>query len=87
MSLKLCSNEKLKPGLAKDEFLKKFLGGLNYDEIIVIGAGILRVTNTKFFIDEYNGGLLVKSFVMAEIDTDELETLLEREVKARLGER
>ena len=60
---------------------------LNDDEIIVISAGILRVTNTKFFIDEYNGGLLVKSFVMAEIDTDELETLLEREVKARLGER
>lgn len=56
---------------------------LDEAEIITIGAGILHVTDTKFSIEDVTEGLLVKAFVTAEIDTDELESLLEREIKAR----
>ena len=52
------------------------------DEIIVIAAGILHVTNTKFDI-EVADSLIVKSFVTAEIDIDELEKLLEQAIKER----
>lgn len=55
------------------------------DEIIVIAAGILHVTNTKFDI-EVADSLIVKSFVTAEIDIDELEKLLEQAIKERKGE-
>lgn len=54
------------------------------DEIIVIAAGILHVTNTKFDI-EVADSLIVKSFVTAEIDIDELEKLLEQAIKKRKG--
>ncbi len=56
---------------------------LDNDEVITISAGILHVTDTKFSIEDVTEGLLVKAFVTAEIDTDELESLLEREIKAR----
>ena len=56
---------------------------LDDDEVITISAGILRVTDTKFSIEDDADGLLVKAFVTAEIDTDELETLLERETNNR----
>ena len=57
------------------------------DEIIVIAAGILHVTDTKFEIGDDAEGFLVKSFVTADIDIDELEKLLEHEIKTRLPDR
>lgn len=50
---------------------------LDEEEIITIAAGILRVIDVDFAFDADEDGILVKSFVTAEIDTDELETLLE----------
>lgn len=57
---------------------------LDNDEIITISAGILRVIDTKFSIATDNNGIIVKSFVTAQVDTDELEKLLEQEVKSHL---
>ena len=57
---------------------------LNNDEIITISAGILHVINTKFYMANENDGTLVKSFVTAQIDTDELEKLLEQEIKNKI---
>ena len=56
---------------------------LDEAEIITISAGILRVTDTKFQIEDDAEGLRVKAFVTAEIDTDELAALLERATKDR----
>ncbi|MBD3878404.1 MAG: hypothetical protein SR1Q5_01780 [Quinella sp. 1Q5] len=56
---------------------------LSDDEVITISAGILHVTDTKFSLDMDEGGILIKSFVTAQIDTAELDTLLEREVNKR----
>lgn len=56
---------------------------LDEAEIITIGAGILRVTDTKFQIEDDAEGLRVKAFVTAEIDTDELAALLDRATKDR----
>ena len=56
---------------------------LNDDEVITISAGILHVTDTKFVISDDAEGILVKAFVTAEIDTNELESLLDKEIKAR----
>lgn len=58
---------------------------LDNDEIITISAGILRVIDTKFSITADDGEIIVKSFVTAQVDTDELEKLLEQEVKRRLN--
>ena len=55
------------------------------DEVITTGAGILHITDVNYSIGEDADGLLVKAFVTAEIDVDELEKLLERETKARLS--
>ena len=54
---------------------------LSDDEIIIISTGILRVIDTKFSFEPKPDWTVVKSFVTAEIDTDELKALLEREVK------
>ena len=58
---------------------------LGNDEIITVGAGILRVIDTKFSITADDIGISVKSFVTAQIDTDELEKLLEQEIKRRIS--
>ena len=51
---------------------------LDSDEIITISTGIIHVTDTKFSMTDENDGILVKSFVTAYIDTDELENSLEQ---------
>lgn len=56
---------------------------LDEDEIITISAGILHVTDTKFSLDMDEGGILIKSFVTAQIDTAELAALLEQAIKER----
>lgn len=53
------------------------------DEIITIAAGILRVIETKHAIEVEEDALIVKAFVTATIDTDELETLLDNAIKNR----
>ena len=58
---------------------------LDNDEIIMISAGILHVIDTKFFITADDGDIIIKSFVTAQIDTDELEKLLEQEIKRRIS--
>lgn len=58
---------------------------LDNDEIITISTGILRVIDTKFSITADDGEIIVKSFVTAQIDTDELENLLKQEIKSRLS--
>lgn len=53
------------------------------DEIITIAVGILRVIDTKHTIEVDDDSLIVKAFVTATIDTDELETLLDNAIKNR----
>ncbi|MBR1646128.1 MAG: hypothetical protein IJ685_05040 [Selenomonadaceae bacterium] len=57
---------------------------LDNDEVISICAGILHVTDTKFKIVEDADGILVKSFVTAQVDIDELETLLKQAIAERI---
>ena len=59
-------------------------GELNSDEVITVSAGILHVIDTKFSMTSQENGILIKSFVTAEIDTDELEKLLEKAIKERV---
>lgn len=54
---------------------------LDEDEIITIAAGILRVVDTKHTIAVEDDTLIVKAFVTATIDTDELESLLDNAIK------
>ena len=56
---------------------------LSDDEVITISEGILHVTDTKFSLDMDEGGILIKSFVTAQIDTEELAELLEQAIKER----
>lgn len=56
---------------------------LSDDEVTTISAGILHVTDTKFSFDTDEDQILIKSFVTAQIDTAELEELLERAIKQR----
>ncbi|MBR0103136.1 MAG: hypothetical protein IJQ01_06520 [Selenomonadaceae bacterium] len=56
---------------------------LSDDEVTTISAGVLHVTDTKFSLDMDEGGILIKSFVTAQIDTSELEKLLEQAIKER----
>ena len=58
-------------------------GMLEDDEIITISAGILHITDTKFKIIGKNGDSYAKAFVTAEIDTVELEKLLDEAVKSK----
>ena len=60
---------------------------LDNDEVITISAGILHVTDTKFSVDDNADGLLVKAIVTAQVDTDELETLLEQAIAQRRGKK
>ena len=54
---------------------------LDSDEIITISAGVLHVTDTKFLIATADDGIIVTSFVIAEIDIDELKNLLEQIIR------
>ena len=56
---------------------------LSDDEVVTISAGVLHVTDTKFSLDMDEGGILIKSFVTAQIDTAELAELLEQAIKER----
>ena len=56
---------------------------LDNDEVISIGAGILYVTDTKYQMLDDANGILVKATVTAEIDIDELETLLKQAIAER----
>lgn len=53
------------------------------DEIIIIAAGILQVIDTKHTIESDDEILIVKAFVTATIDTDELDILLDNAIKNR----
>ena len=56
---------------------------LDNDEVISIGAGILYVTDTKYQMLDDAQGILVKATVTAQIDIDELETLLKQAIAER----
>ena len=56
------------------------------DEIITVSTGILHVIDTKFFITEENDGIIINSFVTAQIDIDEAIKLLEQTIKERKWE-
>ena len=58
---------------------------LSDDEVTTISAGVLHVTDTKFSMDMDAEGILIKAFVTAQIDTAELDTLLERAINDRKG--
>ena len=51
---------------------------LDNEEIFTISTGIIHVTDTKFSMTPEDDGILIKSFVTAYIDTDELENLLKQ---------
>ena len=53
-------------------------------EVITICAGILHVTDTKFKIVNASDGIWVKAFVTAQVDIDELETLLKQAIAERI---
>ena len=57
---------------------------LTQDEIITITAGILNVTGVKYSLkEEFDGILLIRAEVTAEIDTDKIPEFVEREIKRR----
>lgn len=56
---------------------------LDNDEVISIGAGILHVTDTKYKMLDDAGGILVKATVTAQVDIDELKTLLNQAIAER----
>ena len=56
---------------------------LDRDEVISIGAGILHVTDTKYKLLDDAGGILVKATVTAQIDIEELKTLLNQAIAER----
>lgn len=56
---------------------------LTQDEIISITAGILKVTDVKYLLKSENDILLMQATVTAEIDTDKISELVEREIKRR----
>ena len=56
---------------------------LDEDEIITIAAGIIHVTETNFSFDTENEFVVVKSFVTATVDTEELKILLDDAIKNR----
>lgn len=57
--------------------------GLNDDEIIVITAGVIYVTDTKTIIEDVDGLIVVTSEVTAEVDLDKIAELLEIEIRRR----
>ena len=56
---------------------------LDRDEVISIGAGILHVTDTKYQMVDDAQGILVKATVTAQIDIEELKTLLNQAIAER----
>lgn len=57
---------------------------LTQDEIITITAGIMNITSVKYSLKEDFDGLMVMcAEVTAEIDTDKIAELVEREIKRR----
>lgn len=56
---------------------------LTRDEIITITAGILNVTDVKYKLTNEGDVLLMTAIVTAEIDTDKIPELVEREIKRR----
>ena len=57
---------------------------LTRDEIISITAGILNVTDVKYSLKEdFDGLLIMRAEVTAEIDTDKIAEFVEREIKRR----
>lgn len=57
---------------------------LTKDEIIVITAGILNVTNVRYKLSQESDEImLITAIVTAEIDTDKIPELVERELKRR----
>ena len=59
---------------------------LDSEEIITFSAGILRVIETKFAMEDGGDGITVKSFVTIEIDIEEVVKLLEQLINDRKGE-
>lgn len=56
---------------------------LTQDEIITITAGILNVIDVKYSLKDDRGVMLMRAEVTAEIDTDKIAELVEREIKRR----
>ena len=56
---------------------------LDSEEIITFSAGILRVIETKFAMEDDGDGITVKSFVTIEIDIEEVIKLLEQLINER----
>ena len=57
---------------------------LTRDEIISITAGIMKVKSIQYFLDRYADNLfIVKAKLTAEVDTDKIPELVEREVERR----
>lgn len=57
---------------------------LTRDEIIAITAGVLNVTDVQYNLSQESDGImLMKVVVTAEIDTDKIPELVERELKRR----
>ena len=56
---------------------------LTRDEIITITAGVMNVTDVKYSLKDEAGVLLMRAEVTAEIDTDKIPALVERELKNR----
>jgi hypothetical protein len=56
---------------------------LTRDEIITITAGILNVTDVKYKLTNEGNILVMTAIVTAEIDTDKIPELVEREIKRR----
>ena len=56
---------------------------LTQDEIITITAGVMNVTDVKYSLKDEAGVLLMRAEVTAEIDTDKIPALIERELKNR----
>ena len=56
---------------------------LTQDEIITVTAGILNVIDVKYSLKDDRGVMLMRAEVTAEIDTDKIAELVEREIKRR----
>ncbi len=56
---------------------------LDSEEIVTVSAGILRVIETKFAMDDGGDGIIVKSFVTVEIDIEEVVKLLQQLIASR----
>ncbi len=60
---------------------------LTQDEIISITAGVMNITSVKYSLKDEAGVLLMCAEVTAEIDTDKIAELVEREIKRRAAEK